>query len=722
MTLRISNTAFEEVLEAIPAELVGWELEVISPFDWSTVWALVPHWREASFQKLLSDTGTGAFQVRADDESLRFPLPNGEIGTYADYGPIIRVKRDGLTKFEWLVEKIKKPRVTEDGGPGVFVISGNGVATILRTGLVLPEDFPSSNDTTREFNQPLMQTWVQLFNEAQLRGCFPHVDLTFSETLDTTGTAWPGAVKIEVNAGDNLLDLLNSWVSQMGYSWQMLPGYKLAVYPTYGNLRQDEVVFFQGMHQHKNDIDIDRSDLSNIVFSDVGDAAGVVYAQDSLSITQIGRREAWIDAGDTVDVSATQAFVNANLRLLKDPDEQYTIEVDHLSPGCRVFEDWDYGDTVGVEIGGWNDYGVVEPHRIVGISLGMTEDGKETCEIVLATKEEIRQPPVVEVKKQQDGKQGGKKTKKKPTKKKTSKKEAKQVVKTSMLNELADVEYTAPTNGDTLVWDAGDNRFESRQMTLDLLEDVSAGSPSVGDALVWNGTAWIPDTVSGSGGATTGDLAAAILGLTPNGFWALDESSGTSANNQGSDGVDGIITSMAALHQKPLLPGASYCMEFSGAGSWVQVPSGSYDTYTQWTICAVIWCRYNNGVIVATKYTGGNVNMVLASGAQGVAERINSGRYSGGSWGTIATSNNLMLEPHLIVATQSATVNQIWVDGRKSTAAVLAAGGAGSASELRIGQRWDGGDWYAGCMSDVAIWDHVLTDSEIKALATAALG
>ena len=36
---------------------------------------------------------------------------------------------------------------------------------------------------------------------------------------------------------------------------------------------------------------------------------------------------------------------------------------------------------------------------------------------------------------------------------------------------------------------------------LDDLEDVSASSPLTGQSLVWNGTAWVPETVSGGGGA-----------------------------------------------------------------------------------------------------------------------------------------------------------------------------------------------------------------------------
>lgn len=727
MTLRISNTAFLEVLDAVPAEAIGWELEVVSPEDWATVWAMIPAWKEMSIQRILSDAGTGTFTLREDDSSLVFPLPSGESGTYADRGPLIRVKRNGLTKFEWIVQEVIKPRVSEDGTPGQYVFSGPGTGSILETGIVLPYNYPSENKTTRSFNQPLMQTWVQLFNEAKLRGCFPHVLLTFSETLDTTGTPWPSAQKMDLDVGDNLYDLLNEWVSQMGYTWIMLPGYKLAVYPSYGNLRQDEVVFYEGQHLRKNEIQISREGLANVVFSDIGDADGIVFAYDSTSVAEVGRREAWVDAGDTEDASATQAFVNANLRLLKDPDKQYQLEVDHTAPTRVLFDDWDYGDTVGVEASLISPAGKafsIEAHRIVGVTLAVKEDGGETCEIVLSEKEEVRQPPVVEIKKQQKTKQGGKKTKKKPTKKRSPKKAAKTIVKTTQLNELSDVEYTAPTSGDVLVWDEGDNRFETRNLTLDLLEDVVAGTPTVGQVLKWNGTAWVPSTDAtggggGGGGASPGDLAAEILLKAPYGFWALDETSGTTMNNQGSEGTDGTITGTYTLDQDVIVPGGSGSVWLNGSSGWIGVGTTNYDSLTSWTVCACI-LPLANGLIVCTKYPGsGGVNIDFEIGVKVNNERLGAGRFSSG-WGTIEAAGSIIGRPSFVVATLGGGNCTLWVNGKILKRSALSVGSVATGGELRIGNRWDGGNYFSGYISDVAIWNSVLSDSDIRDLSNAA--
>ena len=88
---------------------------------------------------------------------------------------------------------------------------------------------------------------------------------------------------------------------------------------------------------------------------------------------------------------------------------------------------------------------------------------------------------------------------------------------TVSIDALSDVDTTssAPTNGQTLIWNT--DKFEPGNPALTINDltnvDVVSNPPSNGDSLVWNGASWVPGspTFSGSGNITgnlTGDVYA----------------------------------------------------------------------------------------------------------------------------------------------------------------------------------------------------------------------
>lgn len=78
------------------------------------------------------------------------------------------------------------------------------------------------------------------------------------------------------------------------------------------------------------------------------------------------------------------------------------------------------------------------------------------------------------------------------------------------LDDLTDVDATAPSDGDVLIWDAASGAWmpgttgSSGTVDLNDLTDVDASSPSDGDSLTWNAAAgmWVPGTVTGGDGTS----------------------------------------------------------------------------------------------------------------------------------------------------------------------------------------------------------------------------
>ena len=93
---------------------------------------------------------------------------------------------------------------------------------------------------------------------------------------------------------------------------------------------------------------------------------------------------------------------------------------------------------------------------------------------------------------------------------------------TVSIDALSDVDITssAPTNGQTLVWNT--DKFEPGLLALTINDltnvDVVSNPPSNGDSLIWNGSEWAPGTPTfASGGNITGNLIGDIYsqdGLT----------------------------------------------------------------------------------------------------------------------------------------------------------------------------------------------------------------
>lgn len=137
MTIRYSNTKFLTILDPLPLDDIGWEIQVISPTDWTTVLAYISRFESMMVSKVANDFGSGAVTLAKNDPVLSMSLPLGLEGTILDRECLYRCYQDGLLRLEWMGEDTQEDIVNEDG-KYVTQISGRTTEKVLEWGVAVP--------------------------------------------------------------------------------------------------------------------------------------------------------------------------------------------------------------------------------------------------------------------------------------------------------------------------------------------------------------------------------------------------------------------------------------------------------------------------------------------------------------------------------------------------------------------------------------------------------
>lgn len=219
---------------------------------------------------------------------------------------------------------------------------------------------------------------------------------------------------------------------------------------------------------------------------------------------------------------------------------------------------------------------------------------------------------------------------------------------------------------------------------------------------------------------------ASIAALSPKLLWKLDETSGTTAVDSGSLGVNGVYTGGVTLNQAAIasaLESSGPSVLLDGVDDHVQITLTP--TWTAYSIC--MWFKAPpanvSGVLQSWgPWAGGSLPIAVVQDASifsGGSMRIGVGCYVGsGAWFYVQGPTVVPGAGYFIVGTvQSGQFVQGWVNGRslgKAPCGTFPTPSAGVG--IRIGRRWDAGTWGKGNVSMVGMWDRVLTDAEVATL------
>lgn len=467
MTTRISNNGFIGVLDPVALDGIGWTATMKSEIDYSSIVVQSVHYTELTLTKDYNDVGGGSITLDLDDPVFsNLTRTTWYSNNIRDQEGLWQIYHDGVLRGEFLAEDVEEKIIEENNGQRTVTISGRGPGAVLDRAKVFPPDPNLVNFSfDRTFEGPAMHIFVILLYEAQARGTIPYVKLMFNSTNDSAGNVWTDHQKLTFSTGDSMLDILDQCCALVGRRWFMRPGFKLYVLPEEGNHREGKVVFTTYSEQKSAGRKTTRREIANIIGAQAGDKS-MALATSGASVTRWGRREAWISAGNANDAGTAQIAANTTSGIQSNEVTQRTAVVPYDAPGRLVFQDYEVGDWVGLEVQDYpTDTSAYEPKHVAAISIKVDQDANVECELTMESKFEVRQKKLQRILDKLGGSTlaGGKSAPATPIK-------SSQVILTSKMSELSDVALSNPMPGQPLVWNGTKWSNSSTGSSFPLLE------------------------------------------------------------------------------------------------------------------------------------------------------------------------------------------------------------------------------------------------------------
>lgn len=303
-------------------------------------------------------------------------------------------------------------------------------------------------------SEPLFVQFSNYLTQAQARGVIPYVSASWTDITDSAGALWASLPTATVTEGTDLFKVLQAFSDAQQASWHMKPDFTLDIRqkvwleddddPTLQFHKESKVVFHEEGSQLFRERTRTREDIANYIVGKnaVGDYAIV---KDDDSISKYQRRELFITAGQSEDLTSTGSLISTTLESVKDENSSWRIKVAPDQPGRQVFIDYGVGDWIGIEN---PETGNIDAWKVVGIAISVDEEGNTDLELTLQSRLEL----LAEKLKFQIEKLGGSSnstgvTINNPVTTAT-------LIQQAKLSSLLDVVLSSPADGDVLTYNA----------------------------------------------------------------------------------------------------------------------------------------------------------------------------------------------------------------------------------------------------------------------------
>lgn len=244
----------------------------------------------------------------------------------------------------------------------------------------------------------VMSLYREYLEESQARGTIPYVTLDFSDATDTAGATWVGKPNVTVDAGTNLLQLIQNFAQLQQFDWIMDNDFQLKVWqkvwntdesdPTLAFHKEDHIVLHEANAQLVRERNRDRGAIGNAIVGKTS-AGEYAYVEDEESIEKFQRREMFIEAGNAPDLTTLGTVLESSLAQISDEKSSWRLVVDPDIPGKRVFDDYDVGDWIAVESIDSTGNAKKNVWRVVGIAIQVDANGETTAELTLQSRMQL---------------------------------------------------------------------------------------------------------------------------------------------------------------------------------------------------------------------------------------------------------------------------------------------------------------------------------------------
>ena len=378
---RDSNLKGLEIYEAPPTTDTGLELFVFAKDSPNTILAELDGAVEKSFYMQRNACGSGKFRIS------RLDPKGGDRDLITDQNYIL-CRLNGIDVFKWVIES-RRPVYVDDSEEQWIEVSGRGNMTVLDDAIVYPEAMPSPPTLERTWAQAHgAAIFLQLFNEAQARGCFPFVTCDFTAGHDSLGMPWDDLTDVSFHTGAKLSSVAEKLTSSFGlFDLYMTPTFILRAYksPGRGADLSDTVRFFKGQSILSHENQSDSANIENIVLVE-GEAGSVVEVTHTItdSVTAFGRREGYLQARNIPD-DWTQLANYGLMKANKSGVVNWGIRMATDFAFHKPFDTYDMGDWIWVHIEpeGADTIGFDGKVRVVGVTVTEDADLKLSAQLEL---------------------------------------------------------------------------------------------------------------------------------------------------------------------------------------------------------------------------------------------------------------------------------------------------------------------------------------------------
>jgi hypothetical protein len=232
---------------------------------------------------------------------------------------------------------------------------------------------------------PLMAAWVDQYQAAQARGTIEFVTTDVTAVYDTYGRTWTDTENVQLVNGTDLYTFLQSATSVVNADYVMNPGFRLVVgQPEEGAIslgtdRSGYVILREGYDCASKQRTRARNQINTSIGGENADGHEI-SASSPAYISEWGQREGWYQTAAQVDPTSMAYATAAALAQNETEVLSWTLTLTPNLPGRTVFQNFDVGDWIGLEL---PDFSAVDAVRVMGIAVSVDDTGTETHELTL---------------------------------------------------------------------------------------------------------------------------------------------------------------------------------------------------------------------------------------------------------------------------------------------------------------------------------------------------
>lgn len=322
---------------------LGIELRIYRRSAPNTFVDILPRTRERKWLDQLSAPGSGSFDIHVDDEKIAADP------TLLDYGNIVRCLLDGVERFAWVIETKQRSIVSpEEKGGEWITVSGRGVLSIMEEAVIYPSGGLADPSTDRPFESHTSGVIIgDLLSEAQARGALSAVSQDFSDTIDSQGDAFE-TISLGLRVGEDLLTVLGR-LAALAVDVQMTPSLVLRMFENDRgqDLSEDTATHGAVILRPAHNIDEAVASSTGLIRNTllVAVPGGVVEREDAASVSEHGRREAYLSLGQAVDTTEVDIAASAAFVKTAQPRDALRMQIEDVEDH-RPYIDFQVGDWI----------------------------------------------------------------------------------------------------------------------------------------------------------------------------------------------------------------------------------------------------------------------------------------------------------------------------------------------------------------------------------------